>query len=107
MSYTCPYCQYELSIDDEYYYCYNGNCEIGYSFKPGKEEELSWSDSRYFIYNNLHKQTFHMWRGYTDLTEMMKEYFTQQELNFQGKSLQHITTVMAKFEKLLKLKVFW
>jgi hypothetical protein len=48
-----------------------------------------------------------MWQKRTNLIEIMKEYFTQQELTFQEKYLQHITIVIAKFEKLMKLKVFW
>ncbi len=107
MIYICPHCQYELSLDSEYYYCHNANCEIGYCFKPQAEEELSWGGSKYFVTCNLKKQSFRIYHAHTDLTDIMKHYFTQQELLFQGKSKEHALEVMKKIEKILELKIFW
>lgn len=105
MNYICPYCQYMLSVDNNYYYCHNKICRISYSFYPEHTEEFMWENK--FVDISIRKNVYYILLNNVDITEMIKEFLTIEELKLQYKNQQKAIEIINKIDKLCSMKAFW
>ncbi len=107
MSYICPFCRNTLIYDSQCYYCYETSCGVNYSIHDSFKEEYETDAYGLHFHIELYKNDYSISIKNEDVTDIIGNFFTIDELKLQGKTISQIIDLINKIQKINDMKVFW